>query len=451
MGLVMQNRLLIIIIMLIMILASSETRVLSASTDLPKIHVYNDGSVFIEYSEARDIKDSGHMIFCYLLDIDENSYYNKINIILRTGFSCKAGLNCTYMTMITNGSGKRYDDYYEYNAKINISVYDDVRGIINISFDKFIYKIDMRSLSGSLGGELDLRASGEFRKIFLSQTLLNMLIRGFMSQRDISWIKINNLSTQISGDMIKIKYDLEINFERIIERTGLNISDVKELLRNFSSREDKIYIFYNVSHIIIEMYVRIDSDINKSLREDIAYLYNIQKIFRTKILELIDHKLNISTEPIYKKDSVEKIMSLSRDLVNMLRILNSKAELKIELKDGLIKINATSPRIINRESKSPKDTLMTLYILASKADEIFKNIDLLNKEVELVPEAGVKILRNGTEVERIKLREIPDLDVVSTSSQTATTQIISATIIITVIVLIFITIFRQRSFRKISL
>jgi hypothetical protein len=309
----------------------------------------------------------------------------------------------------------------------------------------------MRSLSGSLGGELDLRASGEFRKIFLSQTLLNMLIRGFMSQRDISWIKINNLSTQISGDMIKIKYDLEINFERIIERTGLNISDVKELLRNFSSREDKIYIFYNVSHIIIEMYVRIDSDINKSLREDIAYLYNIQKIFRTKILELIDHKLNISTEPIYKKDSVEKIMNLSQDLVNMLRILNSKAELKIELKDDLIKINATSPRIINRESKSPKDTLMTLYILASKADEIFKNIDLLNKEVELVPEAGVKILRNGTEVERIKLREIPDLDVVSTSSQTATTQIISATIIITVIVLIFITIFRQRSFRKISL
>jgi hypothetical protein len=75
----------------------------------------------------------------------------------------------------------------------------------------------------------------------------------------------------------------------------------------------------------------------------------------------------------------------------------------------------------------------------------------LNKEVELVPEAGVKILRNGTEVERIKLREIPDLDVVSTSSQTATTQIISATIIITVIVLILITIFRQRSFRKISL
>jgi len=271
------------------------------------------------------------------------------------------------MTMITNGSGKRYDDHYEYNAKINISVYDDVRGIINISSDKSIYKIDMRSLSGSLSGELDLRASGEFRKMFLSQTLLNMLIRGFMSQRDTSWIKINNLSTQISGDMIKIKYDLEINFERIIERTGLNISDVKELLRNFSSREDKIYIFYNVSHIIIEMYVRIDSDINRSLREDIAYLYDIQKIFRTKILESIDHKLNISAEPIYEKDFVEKIMSLSQDLVNMFRILKSKAELKIELKDGLIKINATSPRIISRESKSPKDTLMTFIHLSIKS------------------------------------------------------------------------------------
>jgi hypothetical protein len=45
----------------------------------------------------------------------------------------------------------------------------------------------------------------------------------------------------------------------------------------------------------------------------------------------------------------------------------------------------------------------------------------LNKEVELVPEAGVKILRNGTEVERIKLREVPDLDVVSTSSPIITT------------------------------
>ena len=76
----------------------------------------------------------------------------------------------------------------------------------------------------------------------------------------------------------------------------------------------------------------------------------------------------------------------------------------------------------------------------------------MNKEVELVPGAGVKILRNGTKVERIKLREIPDLYVVSTSSPImTTTQIISATIIITVIVLIFITIFRQRSFRKISL
>jgi hypothetical protein len=62
-----------------------------------------------------------------------------------------------------------------------------------------------------------------------------------MSQRNISWIKINNLSTQISEDMIKMKYDLEINFEKIIEKTGLNISDVKELLRNFSSRAAHIF------------------------------------------------------------------------------------------------------------------------------------------------------------------------------------------------------------------
>jgi hypothetical protein len=185
MGLVMQNKLLIIIITLIMILASSKTRVLLASTDLPKIHVYNDGSIFIEYSETRDIKDSGHMIFCYLLDIDENSYYNKINIVLRTGLSCKAGLNCTYMTMITNGSGKRYDDYYEYNAKINTSVYDDVRGIINISFDKFIYKIDMRSLSGSLDGELDLRALESLENVFITDIIKHVDQRFHVSEKHI--------------------------------------------------------------------------------------------------------------------------------------------------------------------------------------------------------------------------------------------------------------------------
>jgi hypothetical protein len=185
MGLVMQNKLLIIIITLIMILASSKTRVLLASTDLPKIHVYNDGSIFIEYSETRDIKDSGHMIFCYLLDIDENSYYNKINIVLRTGLSCKAGFNCTYMTMITNGSGKRYDDYYEYNAKINTSVYDDVRGIINISFDKFIYKIDMRSLSGSLDGELDLRALESLENVFITDIIKHVDQRFHVSEKHI--------------------------------------------------------------------------------------------------------------------------------------------------------------------------------------------------------------------------------------------------------------------------
>jgi phytoene dehydrogenase-like protein len=66
--------------------------------------------------------------------------------------------------------------------------------------------------------------------------------------------------------------------------------------------------------------------------------------------------------------------------------------------------------------------------------------ELLDTIVELIPESGVKITRNGTEVQQVKLREIPELEVTTTTPilQTPVAITIGAISILAVIIIVII-------------
>jgi hypothetical protein len=91
----------------------------------------------------------------------------------------------------------------------------------------------------------------------------------------------------------------------------------------------------------------------------------------------------------------------------------------------------STPRLIKRDSRSPGDTLLALYDIAAKAQRELKAETLLDTIVELVPEKGVKIALNGTEVQQVKIRDIPDLEV--TSTQDLGSQLLQLIIVVSVL------------------
>lgn len=414
------------------------TMILIANSLTPlRIHVYNDGSIVVEYSHSMSIEYSsrGVILVQSILGVNDNYYEILGSLSGETGSTCISKYNCTYIEFIANTTSKISGEYYEVTSKFNLSIWDDKNNSLNATIDPLNYKLNITSLIGVLSGVVELSAIGEAKEVYTTLAMLNKpIIENYLAQSNITWIKINTLTTTISNEKARVEFEIEVDESKLAENLELNTTSIKELYKNTPSSTINTYLYFNITHIYTEFSIRVNSNINEQFKYTTNFYKEAYVKLEKTIFEILKSMgIQIST------NNIKSILNILDEITNTFNIMKSRGELVVKIKDNTINLNITTPRLIKKDSKTPKDTLIALYNLAVRIQSELGVRELLDTIVELIPESGVKITRNGTEVQQVKLREIPELEVTTTPIlQTPVAITIGAISILAVIIIVII-------------
>jgi len=415
------------------------TMILIANSLTPlRIHVYNDGSIVVEYSHSMSIEypSRGVILVQSILGVNDNYYEILGSLSGETGSTCISKYNCTYIEFIANTTSKISGEYYEVTSKFNLSIWDDKNNSLNATIDPLNYKLNITSLIGVLSGVVELNAIGEAKEVYTTLAMLNKpIIENYLAQSNITWIKINTLTTTISNEKARVEFEIEVDESKLAENLELNTTSIRELYKNTPSSTINTYLYFNITHIYTEFSIRVNSNINEQFKYTTNFYKEAYVKLEKTIFEILKSMgIQIST------NNIKSILNILDEITNTFNIMKSRGELVVEIKGNTINLNITTPRLIKKDSKTPKDTLIALYNLAVRIQSELGVRELLDTIVELIPESGVKITRNGTEVQQVKLREIPELEVTTTTPilQTPVAITIGAIVILAVIIIVII-------------
>jgi hypothetical protein len=403
-----------------------------------RIHVYNDGSIVVEYSHSMSIEYSsrGVILVQSILGVNDNYYEILGNLSGETGSTCISKYNCTYIEFIANTTSKISGEYYEVTSKFNLSIWDDKNNSLNATIDPLNYKLNITSLIGVLSGVVELNAIGEAKEVYTTLAMLNKpIIENYLAQSNITWIKINTLTTTISNEKARVEFEIEVDESKLAENLELNTTSIRELYKNTPSSTINTYLYFNITHIYTEFSIRVNSNINEQFKYTTNFYKEAYVKLEKTIFEILKSMgIQIST------NNIKSILNILDEITNTFNIMKSRGELVVKIKDNTINLNITTPRLIKKDSKTPKDTLIALYNLAVRIQSELGVRELLDTIVELIPESGVKITRNGTEVQQVKLREIPELEVTTTTPilQTPLVITVGAIVILATIIIVII-------------
>jgi len=414
------------------------TMILIANSLTPlRIHVYNDGSIVVEYSHSMSIEYSsrGVILVQSILGVNDNYYEILGSLSGETGSTCISKYNCTYIEFIANTTSKISGEYYEVTSKFNLSIWDDKNNSLNATIDPLNYKLNITSLIGVLSGVVELNAIGEAKEVYTTLAMLNKpIIENYLAQSNITWIKINTLTTTISNEKARVEFEIEVDESKLAENLELNTTSIRELYKNTPSSTINTYLYFNITHIYTEFSIRVNSNINEQFKYTTNFYKEAYVKLEKTIFEILKSMgIQIST------NNIKSILNILDEITNTFNIMKSRGELVVKIKDNTINLNITTPRLIKKDSKTPKDTLIALYNLAVRIQSELGVRELLDTIVELIPESGVKITRNGTEVQQVKLREIPELEVTTTPIlQTPLVITVGAIVILAAIIIVII-------------
>jgi len=413
------------------------TMILVANSLTPlRIHVYNDGSIVVEYSHSMSIEYSsrGVILFQSILGVNDNYYEILGSLSGETGSTCISKYNCTYIEFIANTTSKISGEYYEVTSKFNLSIWDDKNNSLNATIDPLNYKLNITSLIGVLSGVVELNAIGEAKEVYATLAMLNKpIIENYLAQSNITWIKINTLTTTISNEKARVEFEIEVDESKLAENLELNTTSIRELYKNTPSSTINTYLYFNITHIYTEFSIRVNSNINEQFKYTTSFYKEAYVKLEKTIFEILKSMgIQIST------NNIKSILNILDEITNTFNIMKSRGELILEIKGNTISLNITTPRLIKKDSKTPKDTLIALYNLAVRIQSELGVRELLDTIVELIPESGVKITRNGTEVQQVKLREIPELEVTTTTPilQTPVAVTIGVVVVLATIIIV---------------
>jgi hypothetical protein len=403
-----------------------------------RIHVYNDGSIVVEYSHSMSIEypSRGVILVQSILGVNDNYYEILGSLSGETGSTCISKYNCTYIEFIANTTSKISGEYYEVTSKFNLSIWDDKNNSLNATIDPLNYKLNITSLIGVLSGVVELNAIGEAKEVYTTLAMLNKpIIENYLAQSNITWIKINTLTTTISNEKARVEFEIEVDESKLAENLELNTTSIRELYKNTPSSTINTYLYFNITHIYTEFSIRVNSNINEQFKYTTNFYKEAYVKLEKTIFEILKSMgIQIST------NNIKSILNILDEITNTFNIMKSRGELVVKIKDNTINLNITTPRLIKKDSKTPKDTLIALYNLAVRIQSELGVRELLDTIVELIPESGVKITRNGTEVQQVKLREIPELEVTTTTPilQTPLVITVGAIVILATIIIVII-------------
>jgi hypothetical protein len=407
---------------------------MASTTQIPRIHVYSDGSVTVELSYSSVIRNSiaKKALLQGELNIEDSYYDVLVNGSLGTGINCEQGFNCTYVEFSSNASSSVNVDYYELNTELNLRIWDDKGNALNTSITSMKYRLNTSSLVGSLRGAIEFYATGESKQLLGFLIAVNKpLIDQYLAMHNVTWIKVNSLTTTISDNKARVEFEVELNNVKLFERAGLNATLIKQYYEKTPSFSSRVLIYYDTLNMFFETFIRIHGDVNEHIKYAID-AYNLTHMQLRELMHAASELMNTRImESLPGAVNVGSILGLIKEFTDNFNILKSRGVLVLELSDEFLTLNVSTPRLIKRDSRSPGDTLLALYDIAAKAQRELKAETLLDTIVELVPEKGVKIALNGTEVQQVKIRDIPDLEV--TSTQDLGSQLLQLIIVVSVL------------------
>lgn len=418
----------------ILILLPYSATLMASTTQIPRIHVYRDGSVTVELSYSSVIRNTiaKKALLQGELNIEDSYYDVLVNGSLGTGINCEQGFNCTYVEFSSNASSSVNVDYYELNTELNLRIWDDKGNALNTSITSMKYRLNTSSLVGSLRGAIEFYATGESKQLLGFLIAVNKpLIDQYLAMHNVTWIKVNSLTTTISDNKARVEFEVELNNVKLLERAGLNATLIKQYYEKTPSFSSRVLIYYDTLDMHFEAFIRIHGDVNEHIKYAID-AYNLTHMQLRELMHAASELMNTRImESLHGAVNVGSILGLIKEFTDNFNILKSRGVLVLELSDEFLTLNVSTPRLIKRDSRSPGDTLLALYDIAAKAQRELKAETLLDTIVELVPEKGVKIALNGTEVQQVKIRDIPDLEV--TSTQDLGSQLLQLIIVVSVL------------------
>jgi len=418
----------------ILILLLYSATLMASTTQIPRIHVYSDGSVTVELSYSSVIRNTiaKKALLQGELNIEDSYYDVLVNSSIGTGINCEQGFNCTYVEFSSNASSSVNVDYYELNTELNLRIWDDKGNALNTSITSMKYRLNTSSLVGSLRGAIEFYATGESKQLLGFLIAVNKpLIDQYLAMHNVTWIKVNSLTTTISDNKARVEFEVELNNVKLFERTGLNATLIKQYYEKTPSFSSRVLIYYDTLNMHFEAFIRIHGDVNEHIKYAID-AYNLTHMQLRELVHAASELMNTRImESLPGAVNVGSILGLIKEFTDNFNILKSRGVLVLELSDEFLTLNVSTPRLIKRDSRSPGDTLLALYDIAAKAQRELKAETLLDTIVELVPEKGVKIALNGTEVQQVKIRDIPDLEV--TSTQDLGSQLLQLIIVVSVL------------------
>ncbi|MGB9816388.1 MAG: hypothetical protein ACPLQS_02175 [Desulfurococcaceae archaeon] len=418
----------------ILILLLYSATLMASTTQIPRIHVYSDGSVTVELSYSSVIRNTiaKKALLQGELNIEDSYYDVLVNGSLGTDINCEQGFNCTYVEFSSNASSSVNVDYYELNTELNLRIWDDKGNALNTSITSMKYRLNTSSLVGSLRGAIEFYATGESKQLLGFLIAVNKpLIDQYLAMHNVTWIKVNSLTTTISDNKARVEFEVELNNVKLFERAGLNATLIKQYYEKTPSFSSRVLIYYDTLNMFFEAFIRIHGDVNEHIKYAID-AYNLTHMQLRELMHAASELMNTRImESLPGAVNVGSILGLIKEFTDNFNILKSRGVLVLELSDEFLTLNVSTPRLIKRDSRSPGDTLLALYDIAAKAQRELKAETLLDTVVELVPEKGVKIALNGTEVQQVKIRDIPDLEV--TSTQDLGSQLLQLIIVVSVL------------------
>jgi hypothetical protein len=251
----------------------------------------------------------------------------------------------------------------------------------------------------------------------------------YLARANITWVSVKSLSTTISDDQARIDFDVEIDYAKMAEAYKANTTLIKELFKPSPKTELKAHFYFDTIDLRLEISARSYGDVNELVKRIASSLKALLPSM------MVGGALpRTMLPPIAPLKSVETLINLVNDFANSFDIVKSRGTMRVELKDNTLTISVLTPKMVKKGSKSPTETLLALYGFASKVQEGLKVEKMLSTTVELVPETGLKVLRNGTEVKQAKLGELKDLRVEAAPAPTPLWLYAVVTIIVIIIV-----------------
>lgn len=420
-------------VVVVVLLVLSAVGVLAESTPLTiKIHVYSDGSVVVNlvYSERVEaMYPPRELLVLGVLDVGDDYYALQLELLDMSTLPCPPVYGCLYALLVVNTTTTSNNEIYEKHTSLVYNVWSDRGDSLNITVEYLDYALNTTSLKSVVRGRVEVTASGEFAQILeYAATLSKTAIETLLEQAGITWISVVDFTTTSEPSRVKYEFTIVLDELEMAEKLGLeDTAEVAEAYRSLPPSTTSIRVFYNTTSISALLSHRASGDINKHLK----HVVRVYSRSYTRIREV--YSLSGVEIPLELDIHVNPLIGLLEEFTENFIILESRGTLSARLAEGTLVINITTPRLIKRGAKTPLDTLIALQDFATLFATLIvpqdsdtsalrpfgarplRVEDILNTTVYLVPESGVRITRNGGEVQMVALRELRELRVEVTS------------------------------------